>query len=191
MSLSLQDRADLYEAAFPKYPKLLADKGWLLGVWNIGNNYKGSGYHGAYPPSYLKRIMALFPDAKRVLHLFSGSLPPGDYVRFDRRTDLPNGVDVVGEAEDLSKHFDPGSFDVILADPPYTEADAQKYGTCLCNRNKVVAECAKVLAPGGWLLWMDQVLPMYRKAEWERCIEIAISRSTNHRVRAVFGFRRK
>lgn len=191
VELSLPARADLYNAAFPNYPKIIFDKGWVLGVWNIGNNYKGSGFYGSYPPSYLKRVTPMFPDKKRVLHLFSGSLPAGDYVRFDRRDDLPNGVDVVGEAEELTKHFEPDSFDIIYADPPYSEADAQNYGTCLCNRNKVVKECATVLAPGGFLIWMDQVLPMYRKVEWKRCIEIAISRSTNHRVRAVFGFQRK
>lgn len=194
--LTLEARANIYAETFPDYPRLIVDKGWLLGVWNIGNNYKGSGYYGAYPPSYLKRITPLFPDCPRVLHLFSGSLPPGDYVRFDIRdpSEVPNGVDVQGDAEKLSHYFQPGSFDIIFADPPYSEDDAQRYGRCLVNRNKVVAECARVVRPGGFLIWMDQVLPMYRgrgeNAEWNRCIEISISRSTNHRVRAVFGFQR-
>ena len=56
----------------------------LSGVWMIGNNYKNkSRLYGAYPPGYVERIMTLFRNPKRILHLFSGSLPPGDYIRFD------------------------------------------------------------------------------------------------------------
>lgn len=188
--LTFDERVAAYNAAFPKYPRMLADKGWILGVWNVGNNYKGSGFHGSYPNSYLKRITSMFPDMVRALHLFSGSLPPGDYVRFDRRTDLPNGVDVVGEANELASHFPANSFDIIYADPPYSEEDAQRYGTCLISRNVVVKQCLPLLRPGGFLCWMDMILPMYAKKDWKRCGEICITRSTNHRVRAVFIFRK-
>ena len=187
--LHMRDRAKLYNDAFPNYPNVWFDKGWLLGVWNIGNNYKGSGFHGSYPPSYLKRITSMFPDMEDVLHLFSGSLPVGDYTRIDLNADLK--PDVVGNAEELSTLFDADSFDIIYADPPYTESDALKYGNPMVNRNKVVKECHKVLKPGGFLCWMDMVLPMYRKIEFQRVGEISISRSTNHRIRGVYIFRKK
>lgn len=35
MSLTPEARVE-----FPKYTKMFYDKGWILGVWNIGNNYK-------------------------------------------------------------------------------------------------------------------------------------------------------
>lgn len=189
--LTLQDRADLYNAAFPDYPKMWADKGWLLGVWSIGAYYKGSGYHGSYPPSYLKRITTLFPDRTRRLHLFSGSLEPGSYggERIDINPETK--PDIVGDAHQLSAHVARGRYDLILADPPYTAEDADRYGTTMVKRNTVVSECAKVLAPGGFLCWMDMVLPMYSKLEFKRVGEIYISRSTNHRVRAVFVFERQ
>ena len=38
----------------------------VMGIWGIGNNYKGSGYHGSYPPGYLKRVMSMFPDAENI-----------------------------------------------------------------------------------------------------------------------------
>lgn len=186
--MTFEERVEAYSKAFPKYPKMICDKGWMLGVWNIGNNYRGSGYHGSYPPSYLKRITSMFPDAKDVLHLFSGSLPPGPYTRIDINPDLK--PDVVGEAEKLSVVLPNNHYDVIYADPPYSGEDAAKYGVPLVNRNKVVKECWKVLKPGGFLCWMDMVLPMYSKKEWKRVGEIAISRSTNHRVRAVFIFQK-
>jgi hypothetical protein len=186
--MELAERVDKYNETFPDYPRMWFDKGWILGVWNIGNNYKGSGYHGAYPPSYLKRIMAMFPDASNVLQLFSGSLPSGPYTRVDINPSV--NPDVVGNAEVLSELVPNNHYDLILADPPYTESDALKYGNPMVNRNKVVDECWKVLKPGGFLCWMDMVLPMYSKNKFERLGEVCISRSTNHRVRAVFIFRK-
>jgi len=183
---SPDERVKLYNGTFPKYPSMWFDKNWMLGVWNIGNNYKGSGYHGSYPPSYIRRITSLFPDCKRVLHLFSGSLTPGEYIRFDINPELE--PDVVGEAEKLSEYFDECSLDIIYADPPYTEEDANRYGNPMVNRNRVVKECYKVLKPGGFLCWMDMVLPMYSKKDFKRVGEISISRSTNHRIRGVFIF---
>lgn len=188
MKYSLDERVKLYNGAFVHYPGMFYDKGWILGVWNIGNNYKGSGYHGSYPPSYLRRITSLFPDCKKVLHLFSGSLVPGKYIRFDINGELE--PDVVGDAEELSQHVKENHFDIIYADPPYTESDALKYGNPMVNRNKVVKECHKVLKPGGFLCWMDMVLPMYSKKQFKRVGEISISRSTNHRVRCVFIFQK-
>lgn len=197
--MHLEERVELYNThpKFSKYPKMIYDKNWMLGIWSIGNNYKNnSSYYGAYPRDYLDRIMTLFPDKKKILHLFSGSLPAGDYIRFDRKKEPIQGVypEVIGEAEKLSDYFYNKEqdiyeqFDLILADPPYSEEDAKKYGTCLISRNKVIKECVKILKKGGHLMWMDQTLPMYRKDELKRCIEIYISRSTNHRVRAVFGW---
>jgi hypothetical protein len=188
--LTPEDRIRLYAAAFPDFPTMWHSKGWILGVWNIGNNYKGSGYHGSYPSSYLKRITSLFPDCKKVLHLFSGSLPEDKrYTRVDIKPELK--PEILCDAEELSNHIDPESYDIIYADPPYTNSDALQYGTPMCNRNKVLKECYKILKPGGYVCWMDMVLPMYSKEAFQRIGEISISRSTNHRVRTVFIFQKK
>jgi len=57
-------------------------------MWMLGNNYSNhSAYYGAYAPQYLRRVLSMFPDAKKTLHLFSGSLPPGNHVRFDCNLD--------------------------------------------------------------------------------------------------------
>lgn len=188
----MQQRADHYATVFPNWPPLRVDDRWLDGMWMLGQNYRGSGFYGAYPPGYLARIAALFPDRTRTLHLFSGSLPAGDYTRFDlvAREDASTVPEVVGDATTLSRHFAPHAFDFVMADPPYSATDAVRYGTPMPNRRKVLAELHKVVEPGGHLVWLDTVLPMFRKDAWHLWGLIGIVRSTNHRVRLASMFER-
>ena len=190
--MNLTERARLYTISFPNYPELSVSKGWLTGVWMIGNFYRNkSRYYGAYPHSYLKRIKSMFPDCKTTLHLFSGSLTKED-VGNEIRFDINNQYDptIVGDAYKLSKYFEE-CFDLILADPPYSNEDAKQYGTAMINRNEVVKECVKILKPNGFLVWLDQVYPMYRKSELRLVGTIGLIRSTNHRVRMVFIFQKQ
>jgi hypothetical protein len=182
------DRAQHYNETFPHFPAVWSDRGWLLGQWNLGNNYRGSGYHGAYPPSYLKRIWSLFPDIepRHTLHLFSGSLPRSVYTRLDLRADVD--CDVRANAEHLP--FRSAAFRLVLADPPYSGEDADRYGTPMVDRRRVFVECTRVLARGGHLVWLDMVHPMYRKSDLRLWGEIGITRSTNHRYRIVTMFER-
>lgn len=189
---SNQERAAFYVSAGLEYrfpgsmPHVGAD-GRLQAIWFGGQDYRGSGYHGSFPPNYLQRIDALFPDAERKLHLFSGSLPAGPYDRLDIRKELE--AEIHGDAERLSSLVT-GQYDWIHADPPYTESDALKYGSPMVDRNRVVREAALVTRPGGFLIWMDMVLPIYRKEDWSIEGVIGIVRSTNHRFRCVTLFRR-
>ena len=190
--LAMADRVRFYAAAFPQWPdsapKVGLD-GRIYGMWLLGQDYRNkTRYHGAYPPRFLDRVMAMFPDKKSILHLFSGSLPQGPYTRFDRRQDDEVECDVQGEAEKLSDYFKAGAFDLIIADPPYTEEDAARYGTCLIKRNVVVKECAKVMQTGAHLVWLDMVFPMYRKDTFSLAGSIGVVRSTNHRFRVVSMF---
>ena len=79
-AMTLSVRAAHYHRTFPQFHTgLLADDRWLSGIWILGNDYRStSGFYGSYPPNYLKRVRALFPDYAprwRVLHLFAGSVP--------------------------------------------------------------------------------------------------------------------
>lgn len=199
LNIPLQRRAYFYNRKFEKWPAshLMAteDGKWISGIWMIGNNYKSKKkYHGEYPPTYLDRITSLFPDASTPLHLFSGIIPKSDkYTTFDINVKGQLEPDIAGEAEKLSTYFDfnyDKKFDIIYADCPYTDEDANKYGVPLINRNVVVKECQKVLAPGGFLIWLDQVFPMHKKTDLKICGLIGMVRSTNHRVRTVFIFRK-
>ena len=81
-------------------------------------------------------------------------------------------------------------YDFVLADPPYSESDARRYGTAMVNRNKVVQTLSGGLPPGAFIVWLDQVMPMYRKTELKIEAVIGIVGSTNHRFRMLTVFRK-
>ena len=75
----------------------LSEDGRVVGTWIMGNDYRvKSGYYGGYPAGYLRRVKALFPDKKKVLHIFSGRVDlaalPGDTVDVNPELD-PTYVD--------------------------------------------------------------------------------------------------
>jgi hypothetical protein len=192
-NLTVRDRAGFYAKAFPNYPPLRADDRWLDGMWVLGNNYKGSGYYGAYPPGYLKRMAALFPDATQILHACSGSLKAGRYTRVDRLPSSPSrrlGY-VQGDVENLLEIFPTRRFDLAYIDPPYSAHHAKRYNCKMVNRKKVIESLHDVVMPGGHLVWLDTKFPMFRKTQWHWYGIIGIVRSTNHDVRAAFMFVRQ
>lgn len=195
--MNWQERGKLYnESEFGiKYPssRFMINDRWISATWVPGNNYKGSGYYGAYPPSYLDRVYTMFPDVYDILHLFSGSLTAegvkhaqADVWRMDINPKCD--PDIVGNCEDTG--LEPSSVDMIMADPPYSIMDAKNYGHPLANRKKVFDECHRLLVPGGSLVWLDQSQPMHRKAEWKWVGIASIYRSGNHRVRGAFFYER-
>ena len=148
-----------------------------------------SGYYGGYPQGYLKRVRALFPDKQSTLHLFSGKVNtaefPGDTC--DINPDL--NPTFVADAHML-EGVPIETYDLIIADPPYSAEDADHYGTPLVNRNKVVEVLSQRMRPGAHLAWLDQAQPMYRKDLLKPEAAVAIIRSTNHRFRVLMIWRR-
>src|ERR1019366_2376458 len=194
--VSLRDRAMFYNTAYahlwkqtltfrcnPKDPTEQFIEGW----WFVGGNI--SDLYGAYQTEYLKRIETLFPDAVKVVHLFTGSLPPSDkYVRVG----LPQGdtkPDINCDAHQLSS-FLPFKADLIYADPPYSVEDSEHYANSMVNRERVVQECAAVLEPGGFLVWLDQALPLFSNNDLRLVGGISYIRSTGNRFRVVTIFQK-
>lgn len=190
-ALTWHDRIANYLKVTP-YPEALfvAGDGRVVGTWVMGADYRvKSGYYGGYPSTYLKRIGALFPDKKRALHVFSGMVDlddlPGDTV--DLNADLnPTYVD---DAQMLL-NVPLARYDLVLADPPYSVEDAEHYQTSMVKRNKVL-QALQWVKPGTHLVWLDQVLPMYRKDIWQIEALIGMVKSTNHRFRMITIFRRR
>ena len=182
------ERAAAYNAAFPKRPPLAVSGRWVYGIWEIGNAYGGSsGYYGEYPRGYVERVRAMFPDMDpaRTLHLFSGSYD-GPGVRVDLKGE-PRPT-LRGDAARLP--FRDGAFRFVMADPSYSPADSKRYGVPHPNKKLVLRELARVVAPGGHLVWLDIPKPMYRKVEWRPWGTVGVLRSTNHRGRFAFMFER-
>lgn len=175
--------AESYNAAFPKYPKLISDKGWIYGVWYCGAFYKSKLY-GDYPPTFLKRALSLFPGTApdRVLHCPSGSLngsTPGmtvDLVRDEQR--CPK---IVASADRLP--FNEGAFDLILSDPPYSKADAARYGTPPYPLKRSMEEFRRVLSPGGYLGLLHFYYPPFRRSNWQMVALIGVCTGSNRKMR--------
>ena len=186
--MSLYERASLFTRAFPKLAPLQYHDEQITGMWFLGGA-RHSNYYGSYHQNYLDRISSIFPDANKIVHLFPGSLPPGNYTRvgFDGTGEFQ--PDIKGDAEKLSS-FLPFKPDLIYADPPYSVEDAEHYKTGLINRPRVVDECGQVLQPNGYLVWLDQVLPVFSNKTLNLVGLIGSVRSTGNRFRAISIFRK-
>lgn len=154
----------------------------------MGNNYTArQDFYGSYPAGYLKRIKALFPDKRHVLHLFSGKVDlavlPGKTVDINPA----NSPDYVDDAQTLTR-VPLDEFDLVLADPPYSVEDCDHYQTTMIKRNVVMRALGERCRPGCHVVWLDQVLPMYRKDQWAMEAVIGMVKSTNHRFRVVTVF---
>ena len=172
-------------------PLIQTDSGMISGFFLVGNDYHNpSKFYGAYPPGYLKRLSLLFPEPDIVLHLFSGMVEKGSWkphpareVTCDCKEELY--PDVCENAEEIQRVFEPGTFDLILADPPYGE-NFVKYGTPPVNKKKTIKRCADVLCRGGHLVWLDTIMPIWSKADgWKLAGTIGLLQSTNHQVRVI------
>jgi hypothetical protein len=186
-----EDRIAHYVRAtgFPR-SLFISQDGRVVGTWIMGNDYRvTSGYYGGYPAGYLRRIRALFPEKRHVLHVFSGcvdiSALPGDTVDVNPAL-APTYVD---DAQSL-RSVPLERYDLVLADPPYSVEDAERYQTTMVKRNKVMRALQRV-SPGTHILWLDQVLPMYRKDAFDIEAVIGMVKSTNHRFRVVTIFCRR
>lgn len=209
--MSPVQRAALYASRFPDRPPLSACGDWVTGTWLIGACYKNpSRLYGAYPHGYLERVHAMFPDARDILHVFSGGLSYSAACEAYARgfNDGSTGISTFPEAIELVDLKGPedgrhptwqgdvlhmpatwaGRFDLILADPPYSKEDAEKYGVPMVNRGQVMRRLHDYAKTGGHLVWLDQVWPMHRKSRWDCWGQVGLVRSTNHRVRLVSFF---
>jgi len=167
---------------------------WWFGRWYNSSRDLGFYYYGAYPYGFMDRIKVLFKEqfsTGQVLHLFSGTLRSEDprIITFDINPEVkPN---IVGDAEKVGDYFHPGTFDLILADPPYDD-NHEKYGTKKVSKKKVVSKCVDLLKVGGYLCWLDTLIPQWKNADgWKYAGMIGVVQSTNHKARAITMLRRE
>lgn len=151
-------------AAFPRYPVTVQDKGWVYGVWYCGTSFTKVGFYGAYPPTFLKRAFALFPSAKDILHAPSGTLFDVPGITLDSVVGAGRKAQIIGDCGALP--FSDESFDLILSDPPYSKADSAKYGCAPFPTRKFMRESHRILRPGGALGILHVRYPSYKRKEF-------------------------
>jgi SAM-dependent methyltransferase len=149
--------------AFPRYPVTVFDKGWTYGVWYCGTGWAKVDLHGQYPPSFLSRALALFPDAVDILHCPSGTVT-GPGVTVDAVADEVRHPQIVASADAIPLPDE--SFDLILSDPPYTDADSAVYGCGHFPLRGFMGEAHRLLRPGGCLGMLHLYYPSYRRRDW-------------------------
>lgn len=195
--LTIYQRCELYNRAYPQLLPLFVGQNtgrpFVTGFWFVGGGNVSS-FYGSYQVEYLKRISTLFPDCRgqgEFMHLFSGSLPPSpDYIRVGKDPTGEHKSDYEIDAHYLSSFLPVNSFSLVMADPPYSVEDSEHYKNSMVDRAKIMHEVAVVLKPGGWLVWMDQALPLFSNDELRLVGCISYIRSTGNRFRCVVLFQK-
>lgn len=162
---------DNVNRAFPRYPMTVEDKGWVYGVWYCGTAWTRPRLYGEYPPTFLRRALALFPDAKNILHCPSGTVT-GPGITVDAQPNHVVKPMVIADAARLP--FKDGSFDLILSDPPYSPGDALKYGVAKWSSVAALKEFHRILSPGGHLGFLHTYYPSYYRKNWRLLGLIAV-----------------
>ncbi|MCW7460172.1 class I SAM-dependent methyltransferase [Leptospira bandrabouensis] len=182
---------------FPESLHLYPNGKRFYGEWDYGQNFKNiSEYKGAYSIQDLTRLEACIPNMGHLLHIFSGSIPAGPYCRLDNNFAVIGtpvlGRDVVGEATDAHLHFGKDSFDVIMADPPWSRYHSEEIYNCsLVDKAKVMRSLFQILKPGGIVIWKDFSKPLWFGTEFDYLGRICIDPSSGHDDRSFKFFKKK
>jgi 16S rRNA G966 N2-methylase RsmD len=122
-----------------------------------------------------------------VLNLFCGMNTEG--IRVDLNPDVKPHF--LCDAHELSKHIE-FEFDVILADPPYSDDEAKElYGTPKLNYKKWTTEATKLLRPGGLLIvYHKYVMPNPNPEIYTVVKRVFIGSRSYHLPRVAIYFQR-
>ena len=150
-------------------------------------------YKGGMPLYCEKWLIELAEDilegrSIRLLNLFCGMNKLG--VRVDIRKEV--GPDLECDAHKVAEHFEPESFDVILADPPYSEEESKKlYGTGKLNYMKWTRQCDLLLKEGGLLIiYHKYVMPNPAPGKYKVVKRVFIGNRTYHVPRVAIYFQK-
>jgi len=128
-------------------------------------------------------------EPKRFLNLFCGMN------QFGIRVDIKKEVnpDYVYDAHKISQLFKQNSFDVILADPPYSNDESKElYGTGKLNYKKWTSECDKVLSPKGLLIvYHKYIMPNPNPKKYKVVKRVFIGSRTYHLPRVATFFQKQ
>ena len=93
---------------------------------------------------------------KKRLWLFSGSFKDPEGTTVDVKPELQ--PDIIANCENVP--VPDNSYDLVVADPPYSAEEAQLlYGLDYCSMVKVCNEMARICRPGGHVLLLHRLVP--------------------------------
>ena len=129
--------------------------------------------------------MILRNPAPKILHLFCGMGNSG--LRIDLKKEV--NPDVIADA-----HYLPftGEFDIILADPPYSNDEAKEiYGTPNLNYKQWTSEADRLLKHGGLMLIYHKLLmPNPNRKKYRIVRRVFIGNRTLHLPRVALYFQK-
>jgi len=185
--LTVVERAKYFRKVFPQYCPLIVHNNRLYGCWVIGALFRRRyGFYGEFPYKLLDRILALFPDCKKILHLFSGTIKdnPPDIITYDINPEFnPTICDDVRNILQYKNLLQ--DIDLCIADPPYEEKDFKIYKQAPFNKAKVIRDLGSIMKSQSFLVWLDLIVPIYSKKVWNLLGHIGVVVSTNTRIRCL------
>ena len=113
--------------------------------------------YGQYPRGFLAKAATLLHCSRdRILHVCSGSLPPGEGLRVDIRPNAKPDIVADGTALPLAAKC----VDAVLIDPPYSAEYARElYGTSYPRPAHLLREAARVVKPCGRIGIVHYIVP--------------------------------
>lgn len=122
-----------------------------------------------------------------IMNLFCGMNSEGF------RVDIKSEVcpDLVCDAHEISKFIDK-QFDIIFADPPYSDLEAKEiYGTPKLKYKLWTSECTKLLRPNGLLIvYHKYLMPNPDPTKYEVVKRVFIANRVRHLPRVAVYFQR-
>jgi hypothetical protein len=150
-------------------------------------------YYGAYPSGFLSRARELLgvtiDDA--VLHVCGGMARQYPFRGFgpnDKTLDVRGELlqpDIVHDVRDPLS----GCWPAVIADPPYTVADASEYGTIplFPEPTALLKNCLSVTRIGGRVGFLHYILPRPPKtARFVACVGVIVGYGNRMRCYSVF-----
>jgi len=146
-------------------------------------------FTGPYPEDFLDRVYRFLgvTEEWKICHLFSGVVEK----RFKNEVTVDINPNLKPDfVEDATKtHFKDNSFDLVLADPPYNEKYAKKYGTKLPKIKDILMESVRICKKDGYIGLLHFIVPIKPKGT-ERVAVIGITEGANMRIRVFTLFKK-